>query len=427
MRVVVDLVGERAHGLLAESRFVQRPFLPGGEHNMYEFAFAAASIGLEVELRGWLERAAFERLADGVGAAPRVGLSARLPEPNDLVVVPEGWADPLEYARLLMSPARIAIFVLAPPGLFGWPWVAPGWTRPDPLSVDLDAVAKPAHFQAPHGLGISLLTHSPGIATAAQAAGVPCAFVGTGRPDPPTPQPGIERSVDVAALTSNRWAPLVAEVVPHLRGLTVDLVGESSNEEVIARLTQARVLLWPSRIEGHATIPWEARSVGCVPVALSTNRFAVGLHEDAGAVVVDDVSDLAPAVHALLANEDRWRELSTRAAGTAASEVDWLAYVDRVRSFISSVPPAAPDRAALAGMGGALTDWIEAQFSRAQRLEEISVELERVRADRDRLHVQEEHARAERDQAARKLIELQNRRAVRIALRLAALRNRRTS
>jgi hypothetical protein len=428
MRVVVELVGDAAHGRLSESRFVERPFLPGGEHNMYELAFAAATIGADVELRGWLDRAAFERLAHGAETAPRVGLPARAPEPGELVIVPEGWKDPLEYARLLLSPARLALFVLAAPGLFGWPFCEPGWRVPDPLTVPLDAVAKPAHFQAMRLLGFALLTHSPGIVAAARAAGVPSAFVGTGRPQPPAPPANIARTVDVAAVMSNRWAPLVREVVRELDGVTVDLIGETTNAEVLARLAQARVLLWPSRIEGHATIPWEARSMGCVPVALSSNRFAVGLNEAAGAVTVDRVEEIAPAVRELLASEDRWIELSARALSTAPREVNWDAYVDRVRSFLASLPSPGHDRRALAGMGAALAEWLSARATENQTsLEALSAELERIRADRDALHAEEQRVRADRDRLAHSLSELQAKRAVRIALRLERRGSRRVS
>jgi hypothetical protein len=428
MRVVVDLVGEPAHGLLAESRFVERPFLPGGEHNMYEFAFAAAASGFDVELRGWLERAAFDRLAEGAGVMPRVGLQARLPAPDDFIIVPEGWQDPLEYARLLLSPARLAVFVLAPPGLFGWPFTAPGWARPDPLTVALDAVAKPSQFKAMDRLGISLLTHSPGLVAAAEAAQVPCAFVGTGRPNPATPSNDAIRTFDVAALTANRWATLANQVVQNLNGVEVDLIEEAPNQEVLARIGRARILLWPSRIEGHATIPWEARSLGCVPVALSTNRFAVGLTEETGAVTVDRVDEIAPAVRRLLADEARWRELSERGIRTAATEVNWDAYVKRVSGFLDSVPSTGPERSAYAGMGAALRGWLESRLAEAQlSLEELHVEAHLLRTHRDQLEAEGAEAtevRAERDRLSRELAALRDRRAVKIALRLAALRKR---
>jgi hypothetical protein len=441
-RVVVNLVGEPVHGLLAESRFVQRPFLPGGEQNMYELAFALAAASHGVELRGWLDSEAFTRMAQAVGAAPATGLPPRPPTAEDVVVVPEGWQNPLEYAQLLLSPARVAIFLLAPPGLFGWPFSGPGWSRPDPLTVPLDAVAMPAHFVAMHRLGFSLLTHSPGIVTAAGEAGVSCAFVGTGRPTPGLPRPASERAVDAAALMANRWAPLVREVVAQLDGLAVDLIEEAPNDDVLARLAKARTLLWPSRIEGHATIPWEARAVGCVPVALSTNRFAVGLSEAQGAVIVDRTDELAGATRDLLADREHWSTLSERAILAAREEVDWDAYVGRVALWRESLSPRGPDHDARGGMGAALHQWLETESAERQSaLEELEAERQRLSQDRDRWHaahaeLEQEHERVrldrdrmheERAHLDDTLQALYRKPEVRIALRVDSLRPRRGS
>jgi hypothetical protein len=428
-RIVIALAGEPAHGKLVESTFVEKPFVAGGEHNMYELAFAAAALGLDVELRGWLDRLTFDRLVSDVGAAPRVELEPRLPEPDDLVVVPEGWRDPLEYGRLLLSPAQLAMYVLAPPGLFGWPFTVVDWTPPDPLTVPLDAVARPEHFQALHALGIGLLTHSPGIVSAAEAAGVPCAFVGTGRPVAPQPPSQGDRPVDAVGLLANRWAPLVKEVARDLEGVHVDLVGQTRNDGVLERFAQARVLIWPSRIEGHATIPWEARTVGCVPVALSSNRFAVGLSEEKGALVVDRVEDIAPAVRALLGDRDRWRELSRRAMESAPEEVRWDGYVSRADRFFRSPRPEPPQQGAYAGIGSALRNWMEERGAEGQRArEDLVAELERVRHDRDALHAEEALLRADRDRIARELdaakgelAALYRKPAIKLALRLREL------
>jgi hypothetical protein len=409
--VVVDLVGEPAHGLLAESRFVERKFLPGGEHNMYELAFALAASGHPVELRGWLDRRAFDRLKAAVGVAPATDLAPRLPTSSDVVVIPEGWRDPLEYVRMMLSPARLAIFLLAPPGLFGWPFCSPGWSPPDPLTVPLDQVAAPEHFAAMHRLGFSLLTHSRPLADAVSSAGAPCTYVGVGRPSSTLPDAPSTRSVDVAALIANRWAPLVSEVIAGLGDVTVDLIEEVPNDEVLARLGQSHILLWPSRIEGHATIPWEARLVGCVPVALSTNRFAVGLEEESGSVVVDRVEDLNAAVHALLSEPERWRALSQRAVTSARRAVDWDAYVGRVDAWLRGLPARGPEAEARAGMGDAVLSWQRRRAAESQSaLEELQGEVEYLRA-------------ALQDTTSR-LEVLRNRRAVRTALRLAAARHR---
>jgi hypothetical protein len=55
MRAMVNLVRVREHGHLVELRLASRPFSRGGKHNMYEFAFADAANGYDVELGGWLD------------------------------------------------------------------------------------------------------------------------------------------------------------------------------------------------------------------------------------------------------------------------------------------------------------------------------------------------------------------------------------
>ena len=408
MRVVVNLVGDAAHGKLAESRFVARPFLPGGEHNAYEFAFAAAVGGHDVELRGWLDRPTFDALAHEAGAAPQVELGARAPDARDLVIVPEGWRDPLEYARLLLSPARLALFVLAAPGLFGWPFSAAGWTPPDPLTVGLDELATPMHFRAMHATGYQLLTHSPGIVDAAQTAGVPCWFVGTGRPRPPRPAERTPRDLDAVGLMANRWSPFVAQIAAELDDLHVVCLPESPNHVVLEHFSRAKVLLWPSRVEGHATIPWEARSMGCVPVALSSNRFAVGLTPESGAIIVDEVAEIAPAVRSLMADEERWRALSERAMQTAPEEVAWEPYVRRVNEFIASITPPGPDRPALGTMGRSLETWLDERAESTQAaLTELHGELERVSEDRQEIHAELARVREDRDALASRLGEVE--------------------
>ena len=418
--IVVNLVGDPSHGLLAESRFVPRAFLPGGEHNMYELAFAAAQGGYDVELRGWLDRATFEEMRDAVGAAPAVELPAREPTADDFVVVPEGWVSPLDYARLLLSPARVAVFVLAAPGLFGWPFVGPDWTRPDPLTVALDSSRRRS------------------ISRRWPSSAYPCSRIrrdcSRQRGPPVSPArswarggrrrrcrrrpPTVTAPSTSIALEANRWAPLAREVAGELTDLQVDLVEEVSNAEVLERMRRARVLLWPSRIEGHATIPWEARLMGCVPVALSSNRFAVGLDEESGSVIVDSVDEMAGAARALLSDGERWRSLSARASTVSREEVEWDRYVARVRGWAEALPADSPGRHASAGMGAALeATMVEEAAARQTRLEELAAELGRVRDDRDRLFREEEgfqaisaeleRVREDRDRINRELLTAQ--------------------
>jgi hypothetical protein len=176
----------------------------------------------------------------------------------------------------------------------------------------------------------------------------------------------VTKDVDVAAVLDNRWAPLVERVLGDLGNVAVDRIGPVSNEEILTRFARARVLVWPSRIEGHATIPWEARMMGCVPVALDSNRFAVGLDEAHGAVLVESVKEIGPAVQTLLADPARWETLSERGRRTAPQEVDWNEYVGRVRAFLDTFPDRAVSRDAAAGIGAALSGWIEERAADAQ-------------------------------------------------------------
>ena len=387
-RLVLNLVGDADHGRLAESRFAGRPFVFGGELNAYELAFAAATAGYDVELRGWLHEPTFTRFAEAAGAAPRVGLEARRPESGDLVVVPEGWDDPVEYLQLALSPARLAMFVLAPPGLFGWPFTE-RWSPPDPLSVAVSAVGRPEHFAAMDALGFELVTHSPGLVDAAAAGGIDCTLIGTGLPWS-MPEPAA-KDVDAVALLANRWAPLARQVAATLGDGTVDLIEESPHDEVLARMARARVLIWPSRVEGHATIPHEARSVGCVPVALASNPFAVGLDEAHGAVVVDRVDQLAQAIRSLLADGDRLGRLAQRGIETARQEVAWAPFVETVAAWLATPPPHDPGRAARAGAGAGLRAAIARERDEAQRrLNEQHGEL--AKAGEDLTALTERHA-----------------------------------
>jgi hypothetical protein len=230
-------------------------------------------------------------------------------------------------------------------------------------------LARPEHFTGMAGLGFELITHSRGIVDAAAAAGVDCSFLGTGLPwELPRP---ASKEVDAVGLLANRWAPLVRKVAGELGKTTVDLVEEAPNDEVLARMARARVLIWPSRIEGHATIPHEARSVGCVPVALSTNPFAVGLDDESGALVVDTADEIAPAVRGVLTDRERLEGLASRAAITARDETAWQPFVDRVTAWLDAPAPPAPGRGARAGAGAALSAVLEEERAISQsRLEE---------------------------------------------------------
>jgi hypothetical protein len=375
-RVVIDLVGDPVDGRLAESALIEKRFAYGGEVSAIGLAFAAAENGHPTELRGWIDRRTFDQFKRHTRATPRVELPARAPEAGDFVIVPEGWSDPLPYLQLALSPARLAIHLMAAPGLFGWSFDGDG-PRPDPVTVPLEDLARREHLEGMRALGFELVTHSEGLAELAASLGIECTYTGVGEPWPPR-EARAGKSVDVIALMNNRWAPLARRVLDDLPDLEVDRVSAVTNSEMLRRMARARVLVWPSRVEGHARIPVEARSVGCVPVALSTNRFAALLDEEHGAVVVDTVEEIPGTVRALLGDEARLARLAKRGPHAAAEITDWPAHVERVGAFLEA--PAPPDlgRAARAGAGAAARAAVrrlraDHQYSFEERVAQVEV------------------------------------------------------
>jgi Glycosyl transferases group 1 len=380
----------------------------GGPRSLHELAFAVAATGRDVELRGRVSLGYCDLLRDATGLAPALPDRARRPVRGEIVIIPEGEPDPLAIARVVLSGAHAVMMVLAPPGLFGWP-LTDGWTAPSVEDVDLDALARPEHFEAASALGLALWTHMPHVGDRARAAGVDCRFIGNGSPLPaPAPQP---KTIDVAWLRANRWAPAAERVAERLGdAVSVDAIDAVPQPEVARRLTAARVLIWPSRIEGHGRVPGEARAAGCVPVALDTSPYATWLDEASGAVTVSVVDDMPAAIHRLLADPERLAVLADRGRASAALQLDWPSYVARVDEALADVEHRRPQPAAgaLAVLGDRLAELL------ATQRDEVGAASQR---DIDRLS-------AERDEAARRLAALRGRRAVRLALRAAELRPR---
>jgi hypothetical protein len=334
--------------------------LGGGGRSLHELAVAIAATGRDVELRGRVSRPELARLADAAGAAPRVDLPVRRPGAGEVVIVPEGYQHAVQYARLSLSPARRILLLLGPPGLTGWPFTADWSGKPDPLTVALDAVARPEHFRAMDQAGFDLWTHSPGMAQAVEESGVACTLIGTGTPLP-FPVPG-NRPHDVVWVQANRWAPLARSVVERLEATTLG-VPEVPHTRMLELLGTGRTLVWPSRIEGQSRIQIEARAAGTVPVALDSNRFAAGLDEAGGAVLVGSLEEMVEEIHRLLADPGRSGELSTRARRAALAQVDWESYVGRVDRALDTVPsrdPAGETRALLAAALDLAVDRAEA-------------------------------------------------------------------
>lgn len=375
-------------------------FPSGGERSLYELAVAASSLDLEVELRGVINARILRTLTTAAGAAPRVDLPPRRPDPGDIVVLPEA-PDLDALTALAFSQARLVMYLLAPPGLWGWSF-EPGWERPDPLSVPLDSLGRPVSFQAISSFGFNLWTNSHGIAGAGERAGVNVEWIGTGTPVP-FPEP-VAKTCDVALLEHNRWRGWAEQVVEQLDGVSVRRIPPTPSVYSLSeQLAPARILVWPSRVEGMSRIQREARIVGTVPVALNTNPFATSDDHGEGVVLVDDLDSLTREARTLLADRERLERLAGQAVQSAARQTDWNAFVGRVQTAIHKVvsgPPAGSDVMDALGQhswkgarrraeeSAALIDEMRARLTQREhelaslqdRCESLSRDLERHRA-----------------------------------------------
>ena len=308
-----------------------REYVTGGERSLYELAVAAASLGLDVELRGAINGPVLHELVAAAGATPTVGLPSRRPDPRDLMVVCEA-PDTDLLATAVLSSARWVMHMLAPPGLWGWSFL-PGWSEGDPMRLPVDSVGTPQTFQAIAGLGFAMWTNARGIAAAGARAGTHVEWLGTGTPAPfPSPGP---RPFDVAVVENNRWSRWADEIVARLGDVTVKRIAATPNVYTLCRpLSEAKILVWPSRIEGMSRLPREARAVGTVPVALDTNPFALPEDHGEGVVLVDDLDGIERETRALLDDPGRLDKLSAEAAESARAQTDWKTFAARVEAAI---------------------------------------------------------------------------------------------
>jgi glycosyltransferase involved in cell wall biosynthesis len=375
MRIVVcTLGGEDRLWELPASRLVSRTWIHGGERSLYELAVAAAALGHDVELRGEISELDLRELADAAGPLPAVRMEPRRPTADDVVIVPEGWTDPLQYARLALSPGRAVLLLLAPPGLFGWPFLG-GWSPLHPREASLDGVARPESFRAMAALGFELWADSPGLAEAARMAGVRCVDIGHGSPLG-APEP-VEKTHEVAFVEANRWADEARRVAAQLE-VSPLVIPETRHADLGRELSRARILIWPSRIEGRARIPGEARAAGTVPVALRSNRFAESLGEDRGTVVVDSLEDMPGAVAALLSSPGRLERLAASGLRTAREENAWDRFMKRVDEALSELPPPDPGREARATIGEDLAELLRHSDEELEGAREAAMEAVRA-------------------------------------------------
>ena len=360
---------------LPGSRFSSdRPFISGGERSLYELAVAGAVLGLEVELRGDINRPILEVVTSAAGASPSVGLEPRRPDGADLIVIPET-ADKDLLATVALSSARRVMMLLGPPGLCGWSF-EPGWTVPDSMTIPLDTIGTAWNYRQLEGSGLTLWTHTHGIAETGHRSGVEVTWIGTGTPVP-FPD-GIAKQFDVAVVAANRWAGWAREVADRLEVASVLTVPATPSVYSLSPwLAPARILLWPSRVEGVSRIAREARGVGTVPIALDTNPFATVDDHGPGVVLVSDLNGIVGTVRQLLADPPRLAALADQARTGARHQADWATYVARVGETIEGLEkvPASPGSAA----AGAIGDHVR-QRDREERkhLTERARDLERL-------------------------------------------------
>jgi hypothetical protein len=321
---------------LPESRVDRdRPLISGGERTLYEVAVAGAVLGLDVELRGHLNGPILDELTESAGAAPRVRLGSRPPARDELIVVPEG-SDIELLTAVHLSGARRVMHLLGPPGLYGLSFHRPMYDRHDQHTVPLDAVGRPEEFRAIQSLGFTMWTNAQGIAAAGKRAGVNVEWVGTGTPVPFPTVPA--KTFDLAVVTENRWAIWAENAVAMIPGASVLRVGVTDSVYSLAQaLGPARILVWPSRVEGASRIAREARSVGTVPVMLDTNPFATRQDHGGGVVLAPNVRVIAEEIKRLLANPARLEKLQRQAAESARVQADWSRFLDRIGAAIAGV------------------------------------------------------------------------------------------
>ncbi len=390
----------------------QAVWMSGGHRWLIEVGAAAAAAGYPVELRGtFIEREVglIERAAAVELGRPQ-GLRSRTE--SDIVIIPEGLPDPLLFAREILSPARAVLAVLGPLGLFGWSFER-DWRPPDLLTVDPNAVGRPGQLSTARRLGLEIWTCDP-VSEQARTLGLRHHHVGGGRPDE-YPEPPAKR-VDVVTLSENKWAPLVPTALAGLRPEVSRIeLPRMPREQLLLELGVARTFIHPVRIEGRSRLCEEARAMGTVPIMLRSNRFGEGLNPASGGIAVDTIEEIAPAVHELLDNPSRLREIARAGYREARIATRWQPFVERVAAALAEPDrePAsfAPARAVFGAQLHAREDAFRAELTRQWQ------ELADVRAEQQRLA--SALAAAERGYLA-----LRERRAVRAGLSLARVYER---
>jgi hypothetical protein len=357
LRVVVCALGGRRVFLELPESVVAggRTPLTGGERSLYELATALSVLGLEVELRGHLHEGILSTLTEAAGAGPRVGFPPRRPEPGEIVILPEGLKEIDLFLACHLSAARTVVDLLGPPGLYGWSFL-PGWSPGDSLTLEPASVGTPAMYRSMAELGFTLWSNAHGLVEAGRRAGVTVEWTGTGTPVP-FPDPPV-KTADVALIQESRWFPLAESVIQRLSGASVlSVLPEHHAEYSLSEaLGPARILPWPSRVEGSSRIAREARAVGTVPVALDINPFATREDHGDGTVLVPDLDGMLRETNRLLEAPDELAERAVRVARSARADADWGRFVERVAVAVRSLPPVPSSDARAALVQGMMTE-----------------------------------------------------------------------
>ena len=312
---------------LARARLHDRQWIPGGVRVMHELAVAAAAAGFESEIRGQVDGTVLAGLCAAAGVHVGTPDQPRQADPEDIVCVPDGVADPTVFIRVALMRSRPVYLAMGPPGLVGWSF-APGWRYIEPNDIDVDTVGLPEQCRAIDALGFRVWANASPIADAFVAAGVPATILHEGWCVDVAREP--QKDVDVVTVGEHRWAPITRRALEGFSGTWRELP-PMRNEQLISELGRGRVFVHCARVEGHSRLATEARLMGTCCVGLASNRFAVGFDEQAGGALVDRPEDVVGVVERILADPDDLRRRQARARAQARSTTDWKLFVSTGR------------------------------------------------------------------------------------------------
>jgi len=116
----------------------------------------------------------------------------------------------------------------------------------------------------------------------------------------------------------------------------VEFLGRVSDEELDTLYAQAKTLVFPSYFEGFGLPPLEAIAHGCPVIASRLDVLIEVLGRD-GAIFFDPGSSdgIIYAVLQLLAEPEKYGQLTVKAAQDLAGRHDWLKVAERLINFIS--------------------------------------------------------------------------------------------